>query len=305
MPSIHPLARRRREYRLLMRHLTGTLLILIASSALAGSGRESITAGRAALDRGDLDRAVAQLEEAVALAPANPEAHYYLGDAYGRKAQQAGAFSGISLMKKAKGEWIRAVELRPDYVNARLALIAFYVMAPGIVGGSEDKAMEQAAEIKKRDALDGHRAYARIYTLQKKPDLAVKEMAEAVREQPKSAKAHYFLGNALLNQKDWEGSLREYQAALSIDAAYMPVYFRLGQRAAQSESDFARGEEAIRKYLGYKPAEDEPRLASAWYWLGMIQEKQGKRAEARESYTNAQKLAPDLKDVSEALKRVS
>jgi hypothetical protein len=42
-----------------MRHLTGTLLILIASSALAVTDRESIPAGRAALDRGDLDRAAA------------------------------------------------------------------------------------------------------------------------------------------------------------------------------------------------------------------------------------------------------
>lgn len=288
-----------------MRHFAAVFLILIASSTLAATDVESIAAGRAALDRGDLDQAIAHLEKAVALKPANSEAHYYLGDAYGRKAQKAGAFSGMSLVNKAKAEWLRAVELNPNSVNARLALIAFYIAAPGIVGGSEAKALEQAAEVKKRDALDGHRAYARIYTLQKKLDLAVKEMAEAVREQPQSAKAHYFLGNALLNQKDWDGSLREYQTALSIDAAYMPAYFRLGQRSAQSESDYARGEESIRKYLGYRPADDEPRLASAWYWLGMIQEKQGKKAAARESYINAQKLQPDLKDLAEALKRVS
>ena len=35
------------------------------------------------------------------------------------------------------------------------------------------------------------------------------------------------------------------------------------------------------------------------------QEKQGKKAAARESYINAQKLQPDLKDLAEALKRVS
>src|SRR5438132_6320340 len=130
-------------------------------------------------------------------------------------------------------------------------------------------------------------------------------MVEAVREQPKSAKAHYFLGNALLNQKDWKGSLHEYEMALSLDAAYMPAYFRMGQHAAQSESNYARGEEGLRKYLQYKPAEGEPGLARAWYWLGMVQEKQGKKAEARQSYGNALKLAPDSKDVSEALRRVS
>src|SRR5438128_6111388 len=289
----------------LMRHLTAALLILFAIPAFAANDAELITAGRAALSHGELDRAIAQFEKAVTVNPNNSEGHYYLGMAYGRQAQKAGIFRGMSEIGKAKAEWLRAVELNPNYVDARLALIDFYIVAPAIVGGSEDKAIEQAVEVRKRDALDGHRAYARIYTRQKKFDLAVKEMVEAVREQPKSAKAHHLLGNALLNQEDWKGSLHEYEMALSLDAAYMPAYFRIGQNAARSESNYARGEEAIRKYLEYKPADDEPPLANAWYWLGMIQEKQGKKAEARQSYLNGQKLAPDSKDIGEALKRVS
>src|SRR5207237_9663193 len=110
--------------------------------------------------------------------------------------------------------------------------------------GSEGKALQQAADGTKRDVLAGHRAYAHIYTLQKKFDLATKEMIEAVREQPRAAKAHYLLGNTLLNQKDWKGSLHEYDMALSFDAAYMPAYFRIAQNAAQSESNYAQGEEA-------------------------------------------------------------
>jgi tetratricopeptide (TPR) repeat protein len=288
-----------------MRKIAVTLLILIALPAVAATDADLIAAGRAALNRGDLEQAIAQLEKAVTVSPNSFDAHYYLGLAYGRKAEKAGMFGGLSQIQKAKDEWIRAVALNPNSVDPRLRLIEFYIMAPGIAGGSEEKATEQAAEIRKRDAFDGHRAYARIYTLQKQFDLAVKEMVEAVREQPKSAKAHYFLGNVLLNQKDWKGSLHEYDMALSLDAAYMPAYFRIGQNAAQAESNYPRGVEAIRKYLGYKPADDEPALARAWYWLGMIQEKQGKKADARQSYVNAQKLAPDSKDVDEALKRVS
>ena len=285
--------------------LAVALLVLVTLPAIAATDVELIAAGRAAIDRGDVDQAIVQLGQAVALNPNNPRAHYYLGLAYGRKAQQSGLFGGMSQIGKAKAEWLRAVELDPNSVDTRLRLIEFYIAAPGVAGGSEVKAKEQAAEMKKRDALDGHRAYMHIYTMQKKYDLAVKEMVDAVREQPKSAKAHYFLGNALLNQKDWKGSLHEYEMTLSIDAACMPAYFRIGQNAAQTESNYARGEEAIRKYLAYKPGDDEPGVARAWYWLGMIQEKQGKRAEAKQSYVNALKLAPESKDIIEALKRVS
>jgi tetratricopeptide (TPR) repeat protein len=287
------------------RALMPALLLLITLPIHAATDVESIAAGRAALERGDVDQAITQFEKAVAVKPANSDAHYYLGQAYARKAEKTGMFGGMSWAGKAKDEWLRAVELNPNSVDPRLRLIEFYIMAPGIAGGDEDKAMEQAAELKKRGGLDAHRGYARVYTMQKKFDLAVKEMVDTVREQPKSSKAHSLLGNALLNQKDWKGSLHEYEMAVSLDPVYMPAYFRIGQNAAQSETNYARGEEAIRKYLQYKPADDEPAIARAWYWLGMIQEKQGKKAEARQSYTNAQKLSPDAKDVIEALKRVS
>ena len=283
------------------------VLMAAAASTLSAADVDPLAAGRAALERGDADQAAAQLEKAVAAKPASPEAHYWLGMAYGAQTQRAGLLSKMGLAKKAKAEFSKTVELDPNSIDARFRLLEFYVAAPGIAGGDEAKGLEQAAEIQKRDRLEGHRAYARVYTMQKKLDLAEKELAEAVREQPKSAKAHYFHGNTLLNQKDWKRSLEEYDQALALDAAYMPAHFRIAQLAAQSETSsyYPRGEESIRKYLAYKPTADEPGLARAWYWLGMIQEKQGKKADARQSYESSKKLDADSKDVAEALKRVS
>ena len=257
------------------------------------------------MKRGDADQAAKLFEQAVAAKPNAAEYHYYLGTAYGAQAQKAGMFGGFSLAKKTKGEFERAIQLDPNYLEPRLALVDYYSIAPGIAGGSDEKALEQAGEIKKRNALEGHRAFGRIYNRQKKFDLARKEYVEAVREQPTSPKAHFYLGNFLVSQKDWTGSLHEYDYALKLDPNYMPPYFRIGHHAVQSESNYARGEESLRKYLGYTPAEDEPSLASAWYYLGMLQEKTGRKADAKQSYLNAQKLAPTSKDIAEALKRVS
>ena len=231
--------------------------------------------------------------------------HYRKGSEYGRELMKAGMFSAMSLATKMKEEFLRALELDPDFIPARLSLVEYYTQAPAFAGGSKDKAMEQAAEIAKRDAVEGHRTLARIYGLEEKHDLAVKEMTEAVRAHPKSAKAHYYLGNAYLNQKDWKSALQAYEATLALDPSHMPAYLRIGNHAARSESNYARGEEALRKYLAYKPADGEPGHAPAWFWLGMIQEKQGRKAEARESYLNAQKLLPEMKELPEALKRVS
>lgn len=281
------------------------LLCLLSVSASAATEADLIAQGKAAFERRDFAKAAELYEKAVAANPKSADAHYLLGGAYGRQAQQASLFSQMSLAKKAKTELETAVQLDPNHVDARLALVDFYTIAPAIAGGSEEKAMQQAAEIKKRDALQGHRAYARIYARQKKQDLARKELVDAVREQPNNARAHQILGTFLLSEKNFSGALHEFEMALKLDPKYMPPHLRIGQHAAQTGTDYARGEASLKKYLAYKPAEDEPGHASAWYWLGMLYEKQDRKGDAKQAFTNAAKLAPDDKNVKEALKRVS
>lgn len=48
-----------------------------------------------------------------------------------------------------KSAWEKAVQLDPKTVDARESLIQYYLQAPAIAGGSVDKAIEMATEIKK------------------------------------------------------------------------------------------------------------------------------------------------------------
>src|SRR6185436_19118450 len=101
----------------------------------------------------------------------------------------------------AKDELEKAVELNPKYIDARMGLLQFYVVAPGMMGGSYDKAFDQAKAIKALDPIQGHRAYAFIYGNQKKPELAKKEYLDAVKEQPNSPRAHSLYGQYLANSE--------------------------------------------------------------------------------------------------------
>jgi len=262
--------------------------------------------GRIAIAQGDEERAVDLFEKAVALRPNVATYHYRLGQALGAKAMKASMFKKMSVAGQMKDELEKAVALDPNHLNARAGLIDFYAMAPAMMGGGEEKAMQQAAEVKKRDAYMGHRAYARIYSIQKKDDLTLKEWQEFIREQPKSPAAHshygLFLGTA--GKKVKEG-FDEIELAIKLDPAYMPAWYRLGNLAANSGTQLARGEEAMKKYLTYQPSETEPSLANAHHFLGMIYEKQGKLAEARRSYAEALRFVPGSKTFAESLKRVS
>jgi len=287
-----------------MRILTALAAALTAVSLSAQT--PLIDQGRAAMARGDADAAIELYEKAVAQTPNSAEAHFGLGGAYGTKAQRSGMFAAARLAGKTKEEFEKAVALNPNYVDARFALVEFYTIAPGFMGGSYDKALQQAQEIKKRDPLMGHRAFAFIYSAQKKPELAKKELTDAVAAQPNSGRAHAYLAQHLANaEKNYKAAFEELETAIKVEPSYMSAWYALGRTAGVAGTNLARGEEALKKYLGYTPKENEPPLAGAHYWLGAIYEKQGRKADAKQSYQTALKLNPSLKQASEALKRVS
>ena len=101
--------------------------------------------GRLAFDRGNSDSAADYLEKAIALDPRNSEYHLWLGRVVGMQAQNANLLSKASLAKQTKAEFEKAVELDPNNLEARSNLIDYYVMAPGFMGGSIEKAQQQAA----------------------------------------------------------------------------------------------------------------------------------------------------------------
>lgn len=287
------------------------VILSIATLALTAGAETNdpqalVQLGRDAIVHGDFEKAAEYLEKAVALKPNNAEYHYQLATAYGQATTGAGIFKAMSLGKKAKEGFDRAVELDPNFLPARFKLVEFYVMAPSMAGGSEAAAIEQATEIRKRNALEGHRAFARIYVAAKKTDLARKEFVDMVKEQPTSARAHYLYGAYLtLTEKNYKAANEEFEAAVKLDPSYMPAYFFIGRTAILAENNFVRGEETLKKYLTYRPKDDEPTVSRAHFFLGGLYEKQGKKAAAKSSYAASLKIKRNQKDVEEALKRVS
>ena len=290
-----------------------TLLLataLCASIAFAATPPQTpetlLAAAKTAVRQNDGTRAVELLEKAVDLNAKNAEVHFWLSRAHAMVGEAASGFKQLTSGRKVLVELERTLELNPNHIQARIELTQFYSMAPGIMGGSDEKARTQAAEVKRRSAFDGHRAFAVMYITQQKLDLARNEFEQAVREEPQSARAHSALGRHLANtDKNYRRAFEELEKAIQLDAAYMPAWFRLGEAAALSGSNLTRGEEALKKYVAYEPKDEEPQHSRAHYYLGQIYEKTGKKAQARQSYAQAVRLRPHTKSFEQALKRVS
>jgi Tfp pilus assembly protein PilF len=142
----------------MFRNLTVVSALLLAVPLGAETNR--VDAGRAALDKRDPQTAVNLLEKEVAQNPGNSGAHYLLGVAYGTLAEKAGVLRQAVLARHTRDEFERAVRIDPNNLDARLALVEYYSMAPRYLGGSLQKAQQQAEEIRKRDPKAGQSAFA-------------------------------------------------------------------------------------------------------------------------------------------------
>lgn len=271
----------------------------------AGSGPlADFARGCAAMGDGKAEAAAEAFERAAEAAPRSAVAQFWLGRAYGDQAQRANVLRQASLARKTKRAFDRAVELDPDYLDARDGLLQYYLLAPGIMGGSEAKAREQADEIRRRNAYRG--GYASVQLLQKRKDWAgvAREMEALVRQYPDSTGPWQTLGLAYGQQGRWDDAW----ATLDRMGRAMPgapiLDYYAGRLAVESGARLERGEAGLTRYLQHRPARNEPSLATARWRLGQLREKQGRRGEARAEYEAALKLEPGFRPARQALEKV-
>ncbi|MFZ9347158.1 MAG: tetratricopeptide repeat protein [Arenimonas sp.] len=99
---------------------------------------------RARLQQGKAEAAVTAGEKAVALAPNSAQAQFWLGNAYGNRIGEVGMISKMGMAPKLRDAFEKTVALDPNNLEARSALVQFYLQAPSAIGGGKDKALVQA-----------------------------------------------------------------------------------------------------------------------------------------------------------------
>src|SRR5258706_9965089 len=104
---------------------------------------------------GDFKKSSEIYERAVAADRNNSEYEYWLGKAYGRRAETSSPFTAPGLASKARQHFERAVELNSKNKDASEDLFEYYLEAPGFLGGGMDKATKMAGRIAELDPAEG------------------------------------------------------------------------------------------------------------------------------------------------------
>jgi len=217
----------------------------------------------------DWERAESTCKKAVALDPDNSRFHLWLGRVYGERADRANVLAAGVLAEKARGEFERAVQLNPNDVDARLDLAEFYVLAPRILGGGEQKAREQARSIATVDPGREHWVYARIAEQKKDAATAEREYRQYIDLSKGAAEAWlnlaFFLRRQLRIDEMEQAVVKLSQAPIArLDALVegSEILYRTGR-------SYPFATELLRRYLAAGPVEAAPAF-KAHYRLGLL-----------------------------------
>ena len=161
-------------------------------------------------------------------------------------------------------------------------MIQFYMAAPGIMGGSREKAREQAAEVARLDPYQGELSWALVASSERnnpelekrykaalalnpdgwqalqaygsfclrrnRPDEALTMLARLAAVRPDDPRSHDSLGDALAAKCREAEALRSYDKALALRPDYDPVVFKLA-RFHERKGDTNRAAELYARYL--------------------------------------------------------
>jgi tetratricopeptide (TPR) repeat protein len=273
-------------------------------SSSPGDAESSNLLCRAYFALEDWNRAESSCRKAASLDPDNSRFHLWLGRVYGEKADRANFLAAAGLAGKVRGEFERAVQLNPKDVDARLDLAEFYLAAPGIVGGGEQKARQQAQFIATVNPAREHWVYARIAEQKKDAATAEREYHQYIDLSKGDAEAWLNLALFLRRQKRFD---EMEQAIVKLSQAPMPkldVLVEASQMLYRAGRNYPFATQLLNRYLAAGPVEAAPAF-KAHHQLGLLLEKQGDKAGAVHEYRASLALVRNFGLAQQALNRVA
>ena len=279
-------------------------LAALLAPAVAGaqSFDELMAKGRAQMDSGKSDDAVKIFEKAVKANEQSSVAHFMLARALGNVAEKASILRQPFLAKRVKSEFEKTVALDPTSWEGHEGLLQFYLRAPGVMGGSINKARDEAATIAKINPYRGYFAENNLANNEKDLARVEKNWRALYAAYPDSTQALANLASFLSNNNRAEEALPITEKFLSGHPENVLAKWWFARTTAVTGRQMDRGEQIMRQLLTI-PVGQSPRVGydALHYRLGDIYAKRGDKTKAKAEYEEALKINPKLEQAKKAL----
>ncbi|WP_296384607.1 tetratricopeptide repeat protein [Winogradskyella sp.] len=224
------------------------------------------------------DEAIVQYKKLTKKQPNSANYQYKYGGALGMKALSVSKLKALGIIGDVKRAFLKAAELDPNHIDARWALVELYVSLPGIIGGSNSKALKYANELQKLSRVDGYLAKGYVYEYDDEPELAEKYYKLAIKVGG-SVTCYEKLTNFYEGQDEPEkaiGNLEEGREKLQRNA----MHYQIGKVCADYNIQLDKGEKCLKAYLSNHSSKDGVPKAWAYYRMAQIYKHKKNKTEA-------------------------
>lgn len=279
--------------------------------------------------------------KAAALKPTDASIQAELGMAAAETAGRTeGMMKQMSLGREMKKALDVAIVGQPGDLMTNQYLFQFFLKAPAIAGGGTDKAKDLALKLTQLKPVDGLLLQASLAFQAKNPEGAKALVQQALAKDPKSYDAHLTMATYHLRQKPQaldaavgcyrqallanpkgivahaqtaailaeQGKWAELESCLAQARKATPEnlypYYAAAQNLIAENKSLERVELLLRTYLSQDPEGFMPDRAAAHHQLGLLYDKQNRRAEAIQAFTQALALRPSHKGARKELDRL-
>ena len=237
------------------------------------------------LSEKQLDEAEDIAEDWVKSEPENAAAWHTRGVVMAQQAQDA-FFSALSYAGKSLESFEKAVELKPDSLKYRNALMQFYLMAPSMAGGDDEKALTQIEAIEKIDPAQGTLAKIGYFRQHEQDEQASELLKEALTKYPNNADVLVYAGFQEQRNENYEKAIFLFEKAAAGesaegDASVMALY-QIGKTSVLAETQLDDGIQALRQYLKSELPENAPGSHWANFRLAQLLTLKGNEEESKQ-----------------------
>lgn len=200
--------------------------------------------------------------------PSNANYHFKYGGALGMKALSISRIRAVTYIGDIKHELEQAAKLDPKHIEARWALVEYYIQLPGILGGSENKAKEYAKELGKISPVDGYLANGYIAEYDNRPNDAEHYYKKAI-EVGGSPHTYEKLSNLYEKNNQPKEAIETTSKSLKLHKRNQ-LNYQIGKICAQYNLESQYGIECLSQYLTDYSIKDGVPKEWAYFRLAQI-----------------------------------
>ncbi|MBD3224299.1 MAG: tetratricopeptide repeat protein [Caldithrix sp.] len=253
---------------------------------------------RIAFKQDDYEQTINHLDKAIGEKEDDYRFHELLGQAYGLKAQQAGAVKSAILMGKIRKAFEKALQYNQKSIAAKEGLYMFYLFAPGFSGGDPQKAAQLLDQIQQLDEAHGAISRALGFIKEQKPEAAHEWMQTAANKGKNDSELQLRVGRFFLQQKQYDKAKQCFEQFIKLQPEDAAGYNSMGEVFLKKNAI----SDAVNMFN--RALEANPFNAMAYYnraeaWINL-----GEFKKAREDYdyiTTELKSSPLAKKAKSAL----